>query len=101
MPHHANLTAEHTPRTDLHTSGYAGLPGYDRVLANSYVMGHLNLVIQLYAIRNYGVLDGTPIYGRVCANFHVVADSNATQLGHLGPGPGRFLSNSKPVGANH
>src|SRR5690625_2346534 len=51
-----------------------------------HIVSHHNLVVELNAITNFGVIKGAPIDGGVGANFDVIANKDTAQLGNFCPG---------------
>ena len=83
MTDKANHTGNHAPRSDARASGNARTSRDDGVGADADVVTDLNLVIQFYAIFDYGVVNGAAIDARAGADFHVVANYDGTNLWHL------------------
>ena len=70
------------------------------MLADTHVVPDLDLVVELDAIFNDGVLDRTAVNRGVCADLNVIAQAHPTDLWHLDPAP--FIA-GKPesIGAYH
>ena len=63
-------------------------------------MSNLNLIIELHAIFNDGVLDGSAIDGRTRPHFYVVTNTHTTNLRDLDPNTG-LVGNAKTIRADH
>ena len=55
------------------------------MIANLYVVGNLDLVIELHAVTDHGIGQGPAINSGVHTDFHVVTDQYAADLGNLVP----------------
>ena len=55
------------------------------MFADAHVVADLNLVVELDAIFQNGIVQGTPIDRRVGADFHIVADSHRAELRDFDP----------------
>src|SRR5688572_16327094 len=62
-----------------------GLRGYRGVSADSYVVRHMNLVVEFNTIFNNCVFQRPPVNGDARPYFDIVADHNGAQLGNLDP----------------
>lgn len=59
---------------------------HGRVPANVGVMADLDEIVELDAVFNHRVVQGSAIYAGIGANLHVVSDADGTQLLNLDPG---------------
>lgn len=74
--------------------------GYRRMRAYPDIMGNPNQVIEFYAIRDQGVIQGTTIYGGTGADFDVATDADASQLRNFQPAS-IFIREAEAVTADH
>jgi len=63
----------------------AGAGGNRRMGADTHVVGHLDLVVELHPVLDHGIVERTTIHGGIGADLHVVADHHAPDLRHLDP----------------
>ena len=67
--------------------------------ADVHVVADLDEVVQLHAILDDGVLEGSTIDRRIRANLHIVTDPHSTELGDLHPDP-VVVGDAESVGAD-
>jgi hypothetical protein len=89
-----------TALTDSHTARYGGVSGNRRMFANTHIVADLNLVIELDARSNHGVLQTATIDRGVGADLDIVANVHRAQLRNLQPALAVFRE-TKTIRANH
>ena len=97
---YTDAAAKNAVFADFDRTGYTGVPRYRRVFANMVIVAKLDLVIYFYTVIDDRIADGTPVNGGVGANFHVIADAYAAQLGDFQVGI-LIPDKSKAIGADH
>src|SRR5450830_1119020 len=100
MTHQPYATGEHAMLADLGAAGYAYAGRHGGVIANLYVVGNLDLVIELHAITDHGIGQSPAINSRIDADFHIVADQYAADLGNLVPNTFR-IGKTEAFTTNH
>ena len=58
--------------TDLGAARDAHAAGHRRVFSDHTVVGDLNLIVQLDAVTDHGIVQRTPINCGVCTDLHIV-----------------------------
>lgn len=94
-------TATHgAMRTDDCAACHAHTSGHGRVLADVHVVADLDQVVELHAIFDDRVFEGTAIDAGIGPDLDIVADADGTELFDLDP---RTFVRGQPeaVGANH
>jgi hypothetical protein len=94
LPAHRAALADARAARNLRTRRHRGM------LADVYVVGNLNQVIELDAVFDNCIVQGAPIYSCIGTDFDVIANANAAQLGHLHPFD-TFLYKTESIGANY
>src|SRR5258708_99848 len=74
--------------------------GHRRMRADAYVMADLDLVVQLDAVLDHGVVERAAVDRGVGADLHVVAYEGPTRLRNLDPAS-RIARHAETIGANH
>ena len=85
---------EHGRSCDAHHRGHGA------VVTNAHVMGNLNQVIQLNAIADHGVIQGTAINRGIGPDFNVVSQHHLADLGNSVPDT-PLVGKTEAVGTNH
>src|SRR5262249_7139117 len=100
MAHYARRPADQAVPADPRASGDARKRGDGRVRADAHVVRYLDLIVELDAVLDHGVVERPAVDRRVRADLHVVADDDAAGLRDLDPAPsvGR---DAEAVGADH
>src|SRR6202041_1093597 len=78
-----DLASDHHVFANRTAAGDTGLGRQHRMLANPNVVGDLNQIIDFYTVCDRRDVERTPINRCIRADFHVVADLNASDLGKL------------------
>jgi hypothetical protein len=68
---------------DLRASGNADTPGHRCMLTDDDVMGNLDLVVELDAVADHGIVQGTSINRSVRSYLDVITYYNASDLRNL------------------
>ena len=79
----ADAAAQHAMPTNLGTARDAYTAGQCAMGADTDVMRHLNLVIQLDSVLDDRIFQRTPIDSGIGADFHIIANLYPTELRHL------------------
>ena len=87
-------------RAYVRAAGHPGTTGQSAVVTNVHVVPNLNQVVDLDAIANGGVFQGTSVHTGVGAEFNIIAQAHRAQLLDLDPGAlmGR---KTKTIGTDH
>src|SRR5690606_11584727 len=85
MTHHADTASDGAMLADGCDACNPDAGGFGRVLTDLHVMGDLDLVVELDPVSDPRVRQRTPVERGVDADFHVIADGHATDLGDLAP----------------
>ena len=85
---------------DARTAGdpYAGRNC--RVCTDMHVVSYLYLIVQFYAVLNDRVINRSPVYRGIGADFDIITDPDAAYLRHLDPVI-PLHCNPETVGTNH
>ncbi len=77
-----------TPSAYGGRAGHADARRHGCVIPDSCVMTYHDLVIELYAISQYRILEGSAIDRRIGTDFYIVANQHTANLGDFRPGTG-------------
>ena len=88
-----------TVPTNLRATRYTDATCHGSVGANHAVMRNLNLVIQLDAIFDHGVIQRAAVDCRVGTDLDIIANLYATHLGNLDP-VAALIREAKAISAN-
>jgi len=83
MTDYADGAANHAPLADGRATGHPDAARQHGVRPDPDVMSNLDLVVELDAVLDDGVLDRTPVDRRVGPDLDVIADADGPDLGHL------------------
>ena len=100
MPDNAHAAADLTMAADRRAAGNRGATRHYRMSANANVVANLNLIVELHARFNHGVLNRAAIDGGVGANLDVVFNSYTADLRNLQPSIS-LVCKAETIGANH
>src|SRR5436190_11118688 len=79
---------------DTHAAGHRGMRADARVVSN------LDLIVELHALLDDGVVERTPVDGGVGTDLDVVADAHRADLWDLDPAP-VVVGDAEAVGTDH
>jgi hypothetical protein len=82
----ADAAREDAAAPDLRAARDRGRAADDGVRADAHVVRDLHEVVDLDAVLDHGVVDRAAVDGAVRADLDVVADHDASELGHLDAG---------------
>lgn len=85
VPQHARAAANRAIGANGGASGHAHAGSHGGVATHAHVMGDLDQVVELDAILDHGVRQGTPVDAGVGANLHVIANAHGAKLLDLLP----------------
>src|SRR5690606_34180565 len=85
VPDHADAARDHAVTTDLGAAGNAHAARHGGVIADLHVVRDHDLVGELHAVADQGIGQRAAIYSSICADFHIIADGDATELGDFLP----------------
>src|SRR6516164_1010080 len=91
MTNNANLAAQGHEIAKLGATGNTGLCDDDAMSSNHHVVPNLYEIINLRALTDDRIAQGPAVDRRICADFNVILDDDAPDLGH-------FLVSSPPHG---
>ena len=83
MADHADLPGQDDIIAELRAPGNTGLRHHQAVLANGYIVGDLNQVIDLRAFADNSWTQGAAVNGYIGPDFDVVAQEHIPDLRHL------------------
>src|SRR5690606_38453519 len=103
---HADAAVNGAVATDTGAAGNADTGRHRGVITNLHVVGNLDLVVQLDAVADHGVVDGAAVDGGIGTDLHVITNQHATDLGDLLPaaaiiGKAEALPADHRTGLNH
>ncbi|MNE31350.1 hypothetical protein D3C80_1249140 [compost metagenome] len=85
MPNHAHAARDHAVAADPGAAGNAHAAGHGGVVADLHVVRDHDLVVQLHAVADQGIGQGTAVDGGVGTHLDVVAQGHAADLRDLLP----------------
>src|SRR5262245_25983246 len=87
-------------RADVGAAGDADAAGNRGMRADAHVVPDLDLVVELHALLDHGVVERAAVDGRVGADLDVIADAHAPDLRNFYP-PAIRGRDAEAVGADH
>ena len=100
MVGNAHLTREEAVLAHLRRASDTHLCRRDGVLANLYIVTHLNQVVELYALADDCRVGLCAVDTGVCANLHVILDDYIAQLRNLVKRAVGLGHKAKTIGSN-
>src|SRR5690606_22008237 len=103
---HTHAAGDHAVTTDLGATGNAHAARHGGVIADLHVVRDHDLVVELHAVADQGIGQRAAIYSSICADFHIIADGDAVDLGDLLPdallvGEAEAFAADQGAGLNH
>jgi hypothetical protein len=95
-----DLAADNGVMAYQDATGEAGLSGNDDVILDAAIVGDVDHVVELDAVSDRGEAEGGAIDARIGAQFDVIAQGEAADLGEFFP-TARDGSEAKAIGAQY
>src|SRR5882724_388411 len=100
MAEDACRASDRAVRSDARAARNGRTPGHRRMGADAHVMADLDLVVQLDAVLDHGVVERAAVDRRVGSDLHIVAYEGTARLRNLDPAP-RIARHAETVRADH
>src|SRR5438105_4190056 len=100
MPRNHRRTTDFTVLADAHAARDAHTARYRSMRADAAVVPNLDLIVELHALLDHGVVQRAAIDGGVGTDFHIVAYHHAADLRDLEPLT-RLLRHAETIGTDH
>src|SRR5690606_24809817 len=100
VPDHADAAGDHAMTADLGAAGNAHAARHGGVVADLHVVRDHDLVVEFDAVTDQGIGQRSAIYSGIRADFHIVADGHAADLGDLLPDT-LLVGEAEAFAANH
>ena len=100
MPQDHARTTDCAMRTNVCTASDTHASSHCCVLTNAGVVSNLNLIVELDAVGNHGVIERPTVDAGVGPNFHIIANHDNAQLFYFFPAPCNRRE-TKPIATNH